>query len=89
MSTDPEQQDGIRGYESMDFEYRYDWQEGPEHPGESGGDNDSRIIYYSSEDYISGPIRVKNGSVPINILEFQYPFQISEMKCVRKMMYSS
>lgn len=29
--------------------------------------------YYDVETHISKPFRVKNGTVPINILEFEYP----------------
>lgn len=29
--------------------------------------------YYNPDDYISGAVRVENGTVPYDILEFQYP----------------
>lgn len=44
-------------------------------------ENNDKIIseenvqkYYDEETHISKPFRVKNGTVPINILEFEYPF---------------
>lgn len=43
---------------------------------EKGGSDEEiheEYIYDSSE-YISGAKRVQNGTVPMNILEFQYPF---------------
>lgn len=37
-------------------------------------ENDERIQEYNSNEYISRAKRVQNGTVPMNILEFQYPF---------------
>lgn len=43
------------------------------HNEENGkGKNDEEI--YNSNEYISGAKRAQNGTVPMNILQFQYPF---------------
>lgn len=34
---------------------------------------------YDSNKYISGAKRVTNGTVPINILQFQYPFFVERL----------
>lgn len=34
---------------------------------------------YDSNKYISGARRVTNGTVPINILQFQYPFFVAQL----------
>lgn len=45
------------------------------HNEENGkGKNDEEI--YNSNEYISGAKRAQNGTVPMNILQFQYPFII-------------
>lgn len=31
-------------------------------------------IHHNKNDFVSGPLRVENGTIPINILEFEYPF---------------
>jgi len=36
--------------------------------------NDKYEKIYDSNEYISAAKRVENGTVPLNILEFQYPF---------------
>jgi len=44
---------------------------------EAGRDNSGiHEKIYNSNKYISGARRVPNGTVPINILQFQYPFFI-------------
>lgn len=48
---------------------------------EEGFENESAgsatTIYYNSEDYESKPKRSDDGTVPHNILEFQYPYRVS------------
>lgn len=70
-------EDGVVEYESAEFEYMYDWQEDREDENKSGENYPERgvTLFYNKEDYVSGPIRVKRGTVPMNILEFQYPFE--------------
>ncbi|XP_048505660.1 cilia- and flagella-associated protein 44 isoform X2 [Athalia rosae] len=73
VSTNNYQQAETAGYESAEFEY--DWYKDFEHPGEGGEHySDTRIPYYSSEDYISGPTCVKDGTIPMNILEFHHSY---------------
>lgn len=44
---------------------------------ENGRDQEKEKKDYESDKYISGPRRVQDGTVPMNILSFQYPFNIS------------
>ncbi|XP_046415054.1 cilia- and flagella-associated protein 44 [Neodiprion fabricii] len=74
-STNVEQQESFTGFQSMEYEYEYDWHEGAGYLVESGKDYAGpRITSYNSDDYISGPTHVKGGTVPINILEFHHSY---------------
>lgn len=58
--------------QEREFEFRNE-----ENQEAGKGENDERINEeYNSNEYISRAKRVQNGTVPMNILEFQYPFYI-------------
>lgn len=44
---------------------------------------------YDSNEYISGARRVQNGTVPMDILKFQYPFNFYTRIGVRTRLYHS
>lgn len=58
---------------------------------DSEGTDDSTIPKdYDANDYVSGPIRVKDGTVPINILEFQYAYNShSSLELFRQLHYTT
>jgi len=65
----------MQKYESQDSELTF-YNEDNENIKK--GKNDEEI--YDSNKYISGARRVQNGTVPMNILQFQYPFNYNNSR---------